>query len=120
MRWARHGRRISIERRTVGTPELNTRAKLAAGCRLNDKSQSPRELQMPGNTLRVSGPSLEIITRCDGKHTVREIVSALQKLYSKAAPQKVEEDVLEYLARLHDDGAIEFSSGGASASDGER
>jgi Coenzyme PQQ synthesis protein D (PqqD) len=90
---------------------MNSRPRLAAGRRLNDASQSPRELLMPERALRVSGPSLEIISRCDGKHTVLEIVSALQKLYPKADPQKVEKDILEYVARLQGDGAIEFESG---------
>jgi coenzyme PQQ biosynthesis protein PqqD len=97
---------------------MNSRPRLAAGCRLNDASQSPRSLLMPERALRVNGPSLEIIARCDEKHTVREIVSALQKLYSKADPQKVESDILEYLARLRDDHAIEFTTDDATGSRG--
>lgn len=95
-------------------PELPSRPRLAAGCRLNDSSQFPRALIMPGREVRVSGPSLEIVMRCDGKHTVQEIVAALQKLYSKADSQKVAQDVNEYLARLHDDHAIEFAADNAN------
>jgi coenzyme PQQ biosynthesis protein PqqD len=104
----------------MASPELKSRPRLAAGCRLNEASQSPRVLQMPERALRVSGPSLEIISRCDGKHTVGEIVAALQKLYSKADPQKVQSDILEYLVRLLDDHAIEFSSDGAIESGSAR
>jgi coenzyme PQQ biosynthesis protein PqqD len=104
----------------MATPELNSRPRLAAGCRLNDASQSPRVLLMPERALRVSGPSFEIISRCDGKHTVGEIVAALRKLYSKADPQKVQSDILEYLARLRDDHAIEFSTGDAIESGAAR
>ncbi len=93
---------------------------MATGCRLNDNGQAQRELVMPGRTLRVSGPSLEMIKRCDGKHTVREIVGALQKLYSEADAQKVQQDVLEYLERLRDEGAIEFTPGNADGSGGTR
>jgi coenzyme PQQ biosynthesis protein PqqD len=71
---------------------------------------------MPERALRLNGPSLEIIERCDGKRTVREIISELQKLYSKAEPKKVEEDILGYLARLHDQRALDFSSGAADGS----
>ncbi len=92
------------------TPDLNSRPRLAPGCRLNDKSQQPRTLLMPERALRLNGPSLEIVERCDGKHTVQQIIVDLQKIYSKAEPQKVESDILGYLALLHDQRALDFES----------
>ena len=92
------------------TPELSSRPRLALGCRLNEKSQPLRVLHMPERALRLNGPSLEIIERCDGQRTVREIISELQALYSKAEPQKVEKDILGYLALLHDQRALDFVS----------
>jgi pyrroloquinoline quinone biosynthesis protein D len=92
------------------TPELNSRPHLALGCHLNEKGQQLRVLHMPERALRLNGPSLEIIERCDGKRTVQEIITELQKLYSKAEPQKVENDILGYLARLHDQQALDFAS----------
>ncbi|MFY9689546.1 MAG: pyrroloquinoline quinone biosynthesis peptide chaperone PqqD [Candidatus Acidiferrales bacterium] len=89
------------------TPELNSKPRLAAGCRL-DKQNDQRVLLMPERALRLNGPSLQIIERCDGIHTVREIVADLQKLYSKAEPQKVEKDILSYLALLRDERAMDF------------
>jgi hypothetical protein len=65
---------------------------------------------MPERALRLNGPSLEIVERCDSKHTVQQIVEELQKIYSKAAPQKVEQDILGYLALLHDQRALDFQS----------
>jgi pyrroloquinoline quinone biosynthesis protein D len=91
-------------------PEPQSRPRLAVGCRLNEKGQPSRVLHMPERALRLNGPSLEIVERCDGKHTVQEIISELQKLYSKAEPQKVETDILGYLALLHDQRALDFSS----------
>jgi len=92
------------------TPDPTKRPRLAPGCRLNEKSQPSRVLLMPERALRLNGPSLEIVERCDGTRTVREIVSELQKLYSKAEPQKVETDILGYLALLHDQRALDFAS----------
>jgi len=89
--------------------EMNTRPRLAAGCRLSDPNRSPRMLQMPERVLRLNGPSLEIVTRCDGKHTVQQIVSEMQKLYSKAEPERVEKDILGYLSLLHDQRALDFT-----------
>jgi pyrroloquinoline quinone biosynthesis protein D len=93
----------------VSTPDLNSRPRLAAGCRLNEKGQPSRVLHMPERALRLNGPSLEIIERCDGKRTVQEIISELQNLYSKAEPKKVEDDILGYLARLRDQRALDFA-----------
>ena len=98
------------------TPELSSRPQLALGCRLNEKGQPLRVLHMPERALRLNGPSLEIIERCDGRHTVQEIIAELQKLYSKAEPQKVEQDILGYLVRLHDQRALDFVSGHADGS----
>jgi len=92
-------------------PELNSRPRLAPGCRLGENNQQ-RVLLMPERALRLNGPSLEIVERCDGKHTVQQIVLDLQNIYSKAEPQKVESDILGYLALLHERGALDFSDGG--------
>jgi len=89
-------------------PESNSFPRLAAGCRLNEKSQQPRVLLMPERALRLNGPSLEIVERCDGKHTVKQIITDLQKIYAKAKPEKVEQDILGYLALLRDQRALDF------------
>ncbi len=89
-------------------PEMHARPHLAPGCRLNAASERHRILLMPERALRLNGPSLAIVERCDGAHTVEQIVGELQRMYSKAAPQKVENDILEYLGRLHEDRALDF------------
>ena len=104
----------------MSTPDLNSRPRLAVGCRLNEKSAPSRVLHMPEKALRLSGPSLEIVERCDGNRTVQEIVSDLQGIYSKAEPQKVKDDILSYLARLHDDRALDFVTGQADKSVGAK
>jgi pyrroloquinoline quinone biosynthesis protein D len=90
------------------TPEPTSRPRLAPGCRLNEKTQQPRVLLMPERALRLNGPSLEIVERCDGSHTVQQIVADLQKLYGKAVPGKVEQDILGYLALLQEQRALDF------------
>jgi coenzyme PQQ biosynthesis protein PqqD len=93
------------------TPDLNSKPRLAPGCRLNEAAQQPRVLLMPEKALRLSGPSLQIVERCDGKRTVREIIVELQKIYDRAEPQKVESDILGYLALLSDQRAVDFVGG---------
>jgi len=91
------------------TPGLQSTPRLAPGCRLGENNQQ-RVLLMPERALRLNGPSLEIVERCDGQHTVQQIITELQQIYSKAEPKKVETDILDYLARLHDQRALDFDS----------
>jgi len=88
-------------------PELTSKPRLAPGCRLGENNQQ-RVLLMPERALRLIGPSLEIIERCDGQHTVQQIVSELQQIYWKAQPQKVEQDILGYLELLQKERALNF------------
>ena len=89
-------------------PELSAIPRLAPGVRLNEKSQRERLLLMPERALKLLGPSLEIVERCDGKHSVEQIAEALHGLYNKAEPQRITDDLLGYLALLHDQRAIDF------------
>src|SRR5439155_782478 len=79
--------------------EYNKRPRLAPGVRLGENNQQ-RVLLMPERALRLIGPSLEIVQRCDGRHTIQQIVAELQALYAKADPAKVESDILGYLQLL--------------------
>jgi pyrroloquinoline quinone biosynthesis protein D len=90
------------------TPDANSKPRLAPGCRLSENNQQ-RVLLMPERALRLNGPSLEIVQRCDGIHTVQQIITDLQQIYSKAEPKKVETDILGYLTLLHDERALDFS-----------
>jgi Coenzyme PQQ synthesis protein D (PqqD) len=89
-------------------PELTATPRLALAARLNDKNQQPRQLLLANGSMRISGPSLEIVQLCDGKHTVQQIADKLHALYSKAEPQRVTEDLLGYLELLKNQGAVEF------------
>ena len=89
-------------------PLPDSRPRLAPGCRLNEKTSPTRMLLMPERVLRLNGPSLEIIERCDGQHTVAQIIAELQKIYSKAQPQKVEQDILGYLTLLKNERVLDF------------
>lgn len=84
-----------------------SRPRLAPGVRLGENNQQ-RVLLMPERVLRLNGPSLEIIQRCDGQHTVQQIIIDLQQLYSKAEPAKVEQDILGYLQLLQKERALDF------------
>jgi pyrroloquinoline quinone biosynthesis protein D len=88
--------------------DLQSHPRLAAGVRFG-QNNNQEVLLMPERALRLNGPSLEIVQRCDGKHTVQQIITELQQLYSKAEPAKVESDILGYLQLLRDQRALDFA-----------
>lgn len=89
--------------------EPTSKPRLAPGVRLGE-NEGQRVLLMPERALRLNGPSLEIVQRCDGQHTVEQIIGELQQNYSKADPQKIESDILGYLALLEKERALDFST----------
>ena len=89
-------------------PSTDSLPRLVRDCRINDKKENPRLLIKGDKSLRLLGPSLEIVERCDGRHTAQQIVSELQFLYSKAEPQRVEQDVLSYLSLLATQNFVDF------------
>ena len=89
-------------------PDPSSKPQLAPGVRLGE-NQGQKVLLMPERALRLNGPSLEIVSRCDGRHTVAELIAELQKLYSKADAHKVEQDILGYLELLHNQRALDFA-----------
>jgi pyrroloquinoline quinone biosynthesis protein D len=90
------------------TPDPQSRPRLAPGCRLGENNNQ-RVLLMPERALRLNGPSLEIVQRCDATHTVQQIITELQQIYSQADPKKVETDILGYLQLLNDQRALDFA-----------
>jgi pyrroloquinoline quinone biosynthesis protein D len=89
------------------TPDPQSRPRLAPGCRLGENNNQ-RVLLMPERALLLNGPSLEIVQRCDGNHTIQQIITELQQIYSQAEPKKVESDILGYLTLLNDQRALDF------------
>src|SRR5215469_12211153 len=85
-------RRLSARQGNCMSVDLNSRPRLVAGCRMGENNNQ-RVLLMAERALRLNGPSREIVSRFEGKHSVTQIISKLQLIYSKAEPPKVEQDI---------------------------
>lgn len=81
--------------------------RLAPGCRLNPAGGQEDLLLIPEGALRLKGPGRTIIEFCDGQRTVGQIVEELKQRYPSAGAQRIETEVLAFLARLRDRGALE-------------
>jgi pyrroloquinoline quinone biosynthesis protein D len=63
-------------------PVLPERPKLAPGVRLHhDKTRNAWVLLSPERVIEAEGPASEILRRCDGKHTVAEIIDELAVVF---------------------------------------
>jgi pyrroloquinoline quinone biosynthesis protein D len=77
--------------------------RLAAGCKLH-----PTEavLLIPEGTLKLNGPSRDILSSLDGRRTVAELIDLLHAQYAGADKQQIQQDVLGLLERMQQRGVI--------------
>ncbi|HWB60185.1 MAG TPA: pyrroloquinoline quinone biosynthesis peptide chaperone PqqD [Chthoniobacteraceae bacterium] len=76
------------------------RPSLAPSARLQtDPVDNTPVLLYPEGVLRLNETAREILSRCDGRATVAEIIAALEKEYD-AGPDALRADVIECLAQF--------------------
>jgi len=92
----------------VATPSLDAHPRLALGCRLREVSSTESTLLMPERAMKLNGPGLEIVRRCDGTRTLRDIVRELEALYSEAPPGRIEQEALVFVERLWERRALDL------------
>ena len=86
----------------------NSRPKLRPGCRLSDSAQQGDVLLIPEGVLRLVGPGRKIVERCNGQHTVDDIVRDLKAEFPSVAPERIEGEVAAFVERLKKKGVLEF------------
>ncbi len=79
---------------------LPERPRLAPGVRLHlDKTRDAWVLLCPERVIEAEGPASEILRRCDGAHSVAEIIDELAAVFV-ADRAVIAQDVTEMLAEL--------------------
>ena len=86
---------------------LDTRLRLAPGCRLNEPGAAEDLLLIPEGALRLKGPARAIVELCTGDRAVREIVAELQGRFGAENAARIETETFALLTRLRDRGALE-------------
>lgn len=84
-----------------------SRPRLRPGCRLGDSAQQD-VLLIPEGVLRLVGPGRKIVERCDGQHTLDDIVRELKAEFPSVAPERIEAEVTSFVERLNKKGALEL------------
>ncbi len=81
-------------------PMVPERPKLAPGVRLHfDKTRAAWVLLSPERVIEAEGPANEILRRCDGVHTVADIIDELAVVYA-ADRTVIAQDVTDMLVEL--------------------
>jgi len=76
--------------------------KLRPGCRLRESGGADDNvLLIPEGALRLAGTGRKIVERCDGQHTLDDIVRELKAEYPSAEPARIESEVSTFLERLY-------------------
>jgi len=75
--------------------------RLRPGCRLSASPQQGDVLLIPEGVLRLAGTGRKIVERCDGQHTVEEIVRELEAEYPSVEPKRIAQEVTSFVERLH-------------------
>jgi pyrroloquinoline quinone biosynthesis protein D len=87
-----------------------SRPKLRPGCRLRETAGESDMLLIPEGALRLAGTGRKIVERCDGEHTLDDIVRELKAEYPTVEPTRIETEVNTFLDRLHQKRVIDFES----------
>lgn len=94
----------------MSSPSLESRPRLAPGCRLSDSSAPGNQvfLLMPEGALRLNPTGLKIAQLCTGDHSLREIVERLAGEFGGADRRQVERETVSFLTRLHEKRVVDF------------
>ena len=92
----------------MAAPENTATPNLAAGCRWAPEEGEERTLLFPEGAIRLRGPGRDILERCDGQHTVQQIVNELQVRYRTGDPARIANDVSSFLQELNQKRIVDF------------
>jgi pyrroloquinoline quinone biosynthesis protein D len=89
-------------------PNKNSKPHLAAGCRWAEANGPERMLMFPEGALRLQGTGREILERCDGQRSIREIIDELQAQYKTGDSGRIEQEVSKFLESLQQKRIVDF------------
>jgi pyrroloquinoline quinone biosynthesis protein D len=87
---------------------LESRPRLAPGCRLSDSNGTQPVLLMPEGALRLNDTGRKIMQLCTGSLSLSEIVDRLTVDFNAQDRNKIEQDTMSFLTRLHEKRVLDF------------
>jgi pyrroloquinoline quinone biosynthesis protein D len=92
----------------IDEPASTSRPALKRGCRLSPASHPESLLFIPEGALRLHGPGRRILELCDGQRTMDDLIKQLQSEFPEPEAERISGEVISFLKRLQETGAIEF------------
>ena len=86
----------------------SSQPKLRPGCRLRESTGQGDMLLIPEGALRLAGTGRKIVERCDGQHSLEDIVRELKAEYPAVEPARIEAEVTTFLERLYQKRVVDF------------
>jgi pyrroloquinoline quinone biosynthesis protein D len=88
-------------------PLDTSQPRLAAGCRWGG-SEEDRVILFPEGAIKLQGTGRQVLERCDGQRTFREIITELQKQFAVADPEKIRIDISQFLEQLRKKRIVDY------------
>ncbi|MGO9126879.1 MAG: pyrroloquinoline quinone biosynthesis peptide chaperone PqqD [Terriglobales bacterium] len=89
-------------------PDKNSQPRLAAGCRWAEVNGVERMLMFPEGALRLQGTGREILERCDGQHSLQQIVEELNERYPGGDSRRIAQEVSNFLESLRQKRIVDY------------
>ena len=90
----------------------DSRPRLAVGTRwaapTTGGTDETRMIVFPEGAIKLQGTGRQVLERCDGQRTFKEIVADLQKEFGKTDPQKIRADIGLFLEQLQKKRIVDF------------
>jgi pyrroloquinoline quinone biosynthesis protein D len=91
----------------VAAPEDSAKPQLAAGVRWGGTEEN-RVILFPEGAIKLQGTGRQVLERCDGQHTLGEILAELQKQFADADPTKIRSDISIFLEELRQKRIVDY------------
>ena len=91
----------------MAAPEDSAKPRLAAGCRWGGTEQD-RVILFPEGAIKLQGTGRQVLERCDGQRSFREIIEELQKQFADANPGKIRADISQFLEQLRHKRIVDY------------
>ena len=91
----------------MALPSESSQPRLAPGCRWSNQGEQ-RVVLFPEGMIRLQGTGRDILELCDGKRTLREVVTMLVERYGAGDPVKIMEDVSIFLEALQQKRILDY------------
>ena len=62
----------------------------------------------PEGAIKLQGTGRQVLERCDGQHTLAEIVAELQGQFTAADPAKIRDDIRIFLEQLQTKRIVDY------------